>query len=136
MMAAQVQQYLSRARDFFGAMRLLSDDLREFGSSSALLGIHSAISYSDALRTGMGCADVAADDHRSAARDLRSRLALRRFEKIQGASHLEKLLSLKSWVSYSAEAARENQIENIVKWAERFASWSEDAGRQLRIEGW
>lgn len=134
--AVQVQHYLGRARDFFSGMRLLRDDMSEYKSSSALLGIHSAISYSDALRTGMGCADVSSDDHRTAVSDLRSRLASRRFERTQGASQLEKLLSLKSWVAYSADATQESKAEEIVKRAERFASWAEDTGRRLQIEGW
>lgn len=134
--AVQVQHYLDRARDFFSGMRLLQDDLKGYKSSSALLAIHSAISYSDALRTGMGCMDVTSEDHRGAVTDLKSRLASRRFEKTQGASHLEKLLSLKGRIAYSADTARESEVEEIVKRAERFASWAEDTGRRLRIEGW
>lgn len=134
--AVQVQQYLSRARDFFNGMRLLRDDLSEYKSSSALLGIHSAISYSDALRIGMGCADVSSDDHRSATSDLRIRLASRRFDKMQGTTRLERLISRKNGIAYASEALRENEIEELVKQAERFASWAEEAGRRLQIEGW
>lgn len=136
MMAAQVQHYVCRARDFYNGMRLLQEDLTEYKLSSALLGIHSAISYSDALRLGLGCTDISADDHRAAASDLRSRLTSRRMEKTQGASHLEKLLSQKSRIAYSADEARESEVEDIVKRAERFASWAEETARQLQIEGW
>ena len=52
--AVQVQHYLGRARDFLKGMELLKDDLAEFKHSSALLGIHGAISYCDALRVGLG----------------------------------------------------------------------------------
>jgi hypothetical protein len=136
MIAVKVQHYLSRARDFFKGMELLKDDLGGFKYSSALLGIHAAISYCDALRTGMGSADVSSDDHRSAVSDLRSQLASRKFENMQGASRLEKLLSKKNRIAYAAETPRENEIEDIVKQADRFAFWAEETGRQLGIEGW
>ncbi len=134
--AVQVQHYLGRARDFFNGMRLLREDLSEYKASSALLGVHSAISYSDALRVGMGCADVSSDDHRNSTSDLRVRLASRKFEKMQGTTRLERLISRKNGVAYACEALRENEIEELVKQAERFASWAEEAGRQLQIEGW
>jgi hypothetical protein len=136
MIGVQVQDYLSRARDFFNGMRLLRDDLPVFMSSAALLGIHSAISYSDALRTGMGCVDVSSDDHRSAESDLRSRLSSRKIEKTQAAARLGSLLSKKSLIAYASDARKVGEIEQILKQAERFASWAEETGRRLRIEGW
>jgi hypothetical protein len=136
MVGVQVQHFLDRARDFFNGMRLLRDDLAEFKSSSALLGIHCAISYSDALRTGMGCADVSSDDHQNAVNDLKLRLASRKFEKMQGAIRLERLLSKKNRIAYASGVPRENEIEDIVKQAERFAFWAEETGRRLQIEGW
>jgi len=136
MIAVEVQHFLGRARDFLKGMELLKDDLTEFRSSSGLLGIHCAISYSDALRTGMGCADVSSEDHRSAAADLKSRLASRRFEKRQGANHLERLLTKKNRVAYASEAVKEDEIVDIVKRARRFAQWAEEAGKEMKIEGW
>ena len=117
-------------------MDLLKDDLTDFRSSSALLGIHSAISYSDALRIGLGCADVSSDDHRTAASDLRSRLVSKNLERPQAANHLEKLLSKKTGIAYSSNAARDTEIEDIVKRAARFAQWCEATGKELRIAGW
>jgi len=117
-------------------MSFLKEDLDEFGSSTALLGIHCAISYSDALRTGMGCVDVSSDDHRNVTSDLRSRLASRKFEKLQGADRLDRLLTRKSLIAYGPDAARESDIKEIVLQAERFALWAEETGRKLEIEGW
>jgi hypothetical protein len=136
MIAIEVQQFLGRARDFLKGMDLLKDDLPVFRFSSALLGIHCAISYSDALRTGLGCTGVSADDHRTAASDLKSLLAARKFEKLQGADRLAKLQSKKRRIAYASEATRQDEVEDIVKLAERFAFWSEEAGRKLKIEGW
>jgi hypothetical protein len=136
MIAVRVQNFLDRARDFREGMNLLKDGLTEYRSSSALLGIHCANSYSDALRTGMGCIDVSSDDHQTAAKDLKSRLLSRRFEKVQGVDRLERLLAKKSRIAYASDAAREDEIKEIVLQAGRFALWAEEAGRKLGIEGW
>jgi hypothetical protein len=136
MNAVEVQHYLGRARDFKKGMEFLKDDLAEFKSSSALLGIHSAISYCDALRTGMGCVDVSSEDHGSAVKDLKLLLASRNFNNRQGADRLGKILSRKSRIAYASDAVRKEEVEEILKQAERFAFWAEETGRQLRIKGW
>jgi hypothetical protein len=136
MSAIEVEHYLGRARDFFEGMKFLQDDLTEYRYSSALLGIHCALSYGDALRIGMGSSKLPSEDHRNAAKELKFMLVSRNFEKSQGADRLEKLLSKKSRISYAPEATRENEAEDIVKQAHRFAKWAEDTGRKLRIEGW
>jgi len=78
MIALKVQPFIDRARDFLRAMELLMGD-PEYKSSSALLGIHCAISCSDDLRTGMGRGDLSSDDHGNAANDLRKLLTARNF---------------------------------------------------------
>jgi virulence-associated protein VapD len=136
MAAVHVQHFLDRARDFLKGMDLLKDDLAGYKFSLALLGIHCAISYSDALRTGMGCVDVSSDDHRNAPSDLKQRLADRKFEKTQGAVRFERLLSKKNRIEYDPVTVRENEVEDIVIQAMRFADWAEEAGKALKIEGW
>jgi len=136
MISVQVQHYLGRARDFLKGMDLLKDDLAEFRFSSALLGIHCAISYGDALRTGMGREKVSSDDHSKTTSDLESLLKSRNFENRKGIGHLGKLLGMKSRIEYEPVRTRENEVEEIVKHAERFAKWAEATGRILKIEGW
>jgi hypothetical protein len=136
MTAVDVQHFLGRARDFLKGMDLLQNDLAEFRYSSALLGIHGAISYCDALRVGLGSTKVSSDDHRMAAKELRLLLASRKFENPQGVGRLEELLSKKSRIAYVADAARENEIKQIVLDAKRFEAWAEAAGKKLKIEGW
>ena len=136
MIVIKVQHYLNRARDFFKGMDLLKDDLTGYQFSSALLGIHSAISYCDALRIGMGSESVSAEDHRSASGELRTLLSSRKYKELQGLERLEKLLGQKSVIAYSQDRAEENAIKSIIQQAQRFASWAEKTGRQLGIEGW
>lgn len=136
MAAMQVQTYLGRARDFLEGFNLLKDDLDEFRFSSALLGIHCAISYSDALRTGMGCENVSSEDHRSAADDLKKRLTEDRIvENLRGVEHLKNLLSKKSRIEYASETVRKDEVEDIVKHTRRFVDWAEKTGRALKIWG-
>jgi len=117
-------------------MELLQDDLSEYKSSSALLGIHGAISCCDALRAGLGSKRVSSDNHHRAARELRLLLATRRFENPQGVDRLEKLLSKKTTIAYSSESASGGEIKDIVLQARRFAFWAEETGTKLKIEGW
>jgi hypothetical protein len=84
----------------------------------------------------MGQEDVSAEDHLHAADDLKKLLRTRRFAPLQGADRLGKLASKKSRVAYRAVTLRVEEVDEILKDAERFASWAEDAGRTLRIEGW
>jgi hypothetical protein len=144
MIAVEVQHYLGRARDFLKGMEgllredlyLLNDEIAGFKHSPALLGIHSAISYCDALRTGMGRIILSSDDHSKAAVDLESLLQYPSSENRNGIGHLKKLLGRKSGVAYGDKAVREDDFEEIVKHAERFAKWAEATGRKQQIKGW
>jgi hypothetical protein len=136
MATIEVQHYRDRARDFVNGMKLLQDDISAYGYSSALLGIHGAISYCDAMRIGLGSKGLAAEDHSGAAAELKLLLDSRSFEHQQGIKHLRLLLSRKSRISYAAETVRKNEVEDILKRAVRFADWAEETSKALRIEGW
>jgi hypothetical protein len=115
---------------------VLDDDFVRYKYSPALLGIHGAISYSDALRTGMGNEKVSSDDHSQAANDLDSLLKFRNFGNRIGIGHLKELLGKKNTIAYRPVTVRENEVEDIVKHARRFADWAEETGRKLEIQGW
>jgi hypothetical protein len=119
MSAIEVQIYLSRAQDFFEAMLLLRDD-QQFFSSSALLGIHAAVSYSDALRIGLGDGLLASEDHRTAAASLRRLMKLQRRD-IDGVVRFERLIARKGLVAYSNKRLDRSDFEFIFTQAERFA---------------
>jgi hypothetical protein len=136
MSSVDVQHYLGRARDFLEGMEILKNDPPEYRYSSALLGIHSAMSYGDALRVGLGSRKVSSQDHRGAAKDLRSLLDAKGFEKPQGVDRLRYLLAKKSRTAYGSETPGNTEIQEIVLQAERFAAWAEESGRKLKIEGW
>jgi hypothetical protein len=135
MQAVQVQHYLNRARDFLKGMDLLKDDLA-FGYSAALLAVHGAISYADALRAGLESNNVSSDDHQRATADLKRLLTARKYERQDGVERLGRLLSSKSMIAYGAESVGEDRFKLIIQQAERFAVWAERTGKDLGIEGW
>lgn len=141
----RVQCYLNRARDFLAGMNALlgeeifvrENDLVHYRSSPALLGIHGAISYCDALRVGLGGDSLSSKDHRSALNDLKVLLSARNYSEPQGAERFSSLVNkTKSKVAYSDVALDEDGMKKIIQDAERFASWAEKTGRRLGIEGW
>ncbi len=134
MQEALVQHYLNRAVDLFDAMILLQDD-QAFRNSSALLAIHSAISYSDALRAGLGDEKLAADGHDKAADTLQA-LVARYPQHRSGVSHLRFLLSKKNVVAYSAKRMEHSDYESLFTRAGRFAKWADATARELKIAGW
>ncbi len=136
MAAVQVQHYLNRARDLLKGMDFLKEDLVELGYSSALLAIHGAISYSDALRIGLGGTDLSSDDHQSATRELQQMLTARKYEKPEGVTRLARLLGDKGAVAYGSVPVEQTKFKSIVQQAERFAVWAEKTGKELKIEGW
>jgi len=84
----------------------------------------------------MGITNLSSDDHTRAAIDLRKLLVDRKYKDLKGPDRLRTLLSRKSRIAYAPDAARENEIEDILKQAERFAIWAEETGKKLKIEGW
>jgi hypothetical protein len=134
MQAVRVEHYLRRANDFLDGMRLTNLD-DSFLASSALLAIHSAVSYSDALRTGLGDTDLASDDHKRALDGLQ-RLLPKRIEDRSGLTQLQELLKNKSTVAYGSRRLTEAELKGMANRAERFARWANAVGHALKIEGW
>lgn len=136
MPAADVQVYLNRARDFLEGVRLLRSELSTYGCSSALLAIHGALSYCDALRIGLGEDKLSSDDHSKAPAALKQLLTNRRYEKLEGIARLSRLLASKSDVAYGRESIQISKAKSLIEQSERFVVWAETLGKELRIEGW
>ena len=135
MPAIQVEHYLKRAADFSYVVLLLRGD-ESHRYSSALLAIHAAISYSDALRVGLGDSRLSADDHQKAADALKDVLFSVDPTDETGLGHLRYLLSSKSLVAYGNQRISAKDFEMVLTKAERFATWANRIGRQRKIEGW
>jgi hypothetical protein len=135
MPVVQVEHYLQRAADFFYGMRLMCGD-DSYRNSSALLAIHSAVSYSDALRVGLGEQKRSADDHSKAVDALQNILPSKQVSDQSGFGHLRFLISNKSRVAYGSQTLTAKELEMLLTKAERFASWANTLARRLKIEGW
>ncbi|HEY5328914.1 MAG TPA: hypothetical protein VIJ79_03440 [Acidobacteriaceae bacterium] len=135
MHADRVEHYVRRAADFLEGMELTrSDDF--YLNSSALLAIHSAVSFSDALRVGLGGGNLPDTDHNRAADSLQKLLPSIGTVNQSGLAHFRYLLSKKHVVTYGDRRLERTDYEALFIRAERFARWADTIGRQLRIEGW
>jgi hypothetical protein len=135
MNALRVGHYIGRADDFYRGLELIRGE-QDYRCSSALLAIHSAISYSDALRVGLGETQVHADDHRGALASLKRLLGSRRIKDEGGFAQFEYLISMKTFVAYGNQRLDEKRWMRINLSAERFANWVWRVAKELNMEGW
>jgi hypothetical protein len=137
MQVVRMRVYLAKARDFLDGMKLSSELAEsECRASSALLAVHSAISYGDALWVGLGQKETAAQGHKSRAPRLKKLLNERSYPRQQGLMHLERLLGYKTNVAYSDTSVTEKQVKVMIDHALRFSTWANTVGSELKIEGW
>jgi hypothetical protein len=116
--------YHRRARQLAGAMKLCQDDLTAYASAAALLAVHSAISYSDAILTGLGGARPRGENHREALTALK-RICTKAGIDHQGITHFQRLLSAKTDISYGEKSVNEVRITALCEAAKRFETWAE-----------
>jgi enoyl-CoA hydratase/carnithine racemase len=135
MESVKVRHYIQRGTDFLAGMRYIQNE-EPYRNSTALLAIHAAISYADALRIGLGDEVLANDDHRKAVAKLQRLLAAKGLDDRTGFQHLEFLISNKSNVTYGNERLKSTISALMALKAERFATWANRLGKQLNIGGW
>ena len=105
-------------------MKLCQDDLSAYASAAALLAVHSAISYSDALLIGLGSKRPRGEDHQEAIAALKRACSGARIQR-QGIAHLQKLLGAKTDDSNGEKQVDNERIEALCIAAERFQVWAE-----------
>jgi hypothetical protein len=116
--------YYRRAAQLASAMRLCRDDLSAYASAAALLAVHSAISYSDAVLIGLIGKRPRGEDHRQAGIVLKHACARARIDQ-RGISHLQALLSVKTAISYGDQLIDNERIEALCNTAARFQTWAD-----------
>ena len=124
MVDARFTVYHSRARQLAGAMRLCQDGMSEYASAAALLAVHSAISYNDALLEGLGGKRPRGENHREAVTALRRACTGAKIAPL-GITHLLKLLDAKNDISYNDKRLDEVRITALCVAAKRFETWAE-----------
>jgi hypothetical protein len=124
MINARFSTYYRRALQLASAMKLCQDDLSAYASAAALLAVHSAISYSDAILIGLGGKRPRGENHQGAIAALNRACSGARIER-QGIAQLQRLLGAKTDVSYGEKLVDEERIEALCVAAERFQAWAE-----------
>jgi hypothetical protein len=123
--------YLHRARQFAAGLELLRDDLRSYGSAAALLAVHSAISYADAVEIKLSGKVTKGDDHRQKVTALKKACSKAGVSDA-GAAQLQKLLGAKYDIAYGdGGSVGEERAAAICEAARRFQTWAE----RIRVTG-
>ena len=124
MVEARFTVYHRRATQLADAMRLCQDDMAAYASAAALLAVHSAISYSDALLIGLGAGRPRGENHREAVTALKNACSGAKINH-QGIGQLQKLLSAKTDISYGEKPVDDERAMKLCTAAERFQVWAE-----------
>jgi hypothetical protein len=122
--AASFSTYRQRAIQLAGAMKLCRDDMPAYASAAALLAVHSAISYSDAVLIWLGSFRPRGEDHRDAIRALKRACTGARIDQ-RGITHFQRLLGAKTEISYGNKRVEDERTLALCIAAERFQAWAE-----------
>jgi len=117
-----------RARQLIDAMKLLEDDLSSYASAVALLAVHSAIAWNDAVQIRLTGKRAKYRDHRQSANHTR-RICGSHGIDVNGINHFEALLRSKNAVAYDESLILEPAADKARTHALRFETWA------LRILG-
>jgi len=116
--------YYRRATQLADAMRLCQVDLPSYASAAALLAVHSAISYSDAVLTELCGKRPRGENHQEAVALLKRTCSGAKIDH-HGIVHFQRLLGAKTDVSYGEKQVDNERIVALCIAAERFQVWAE-----------
>ncbi len=114
--------YRRRGQEMADAMRLCRED-SAYTAATALLAIHSAIAYNDAIRVKLTGKILPNTDHKSAVSATRKACRHAGFPD-RGLRHLHKLVGFKTDVSYGDRNVEAQLSQELSIDAERFESWA------------
>ena len=123
-------KYLEKARRFRRDAEAMPGHLS--GSGVAVLCIHSAIAYADALTIRAGGRKSKSGDHRDAAAFLASVLALRSNDDKAAHKAFQALLNRKDEVSYADDLVTDLDAHALRARLQVFAAWAEQRYDALR----
>lgn len=116
--------YHHRALQLADAMKLCRDDLASYAAGAAILAVHSAISYNDALLFKLSGKSFRGQDHSQAVTAIKKECARAKI-KPEGVTHLNTLVREKTNVSYGENRVEDGRIKALCITAERFQAWAE-----------
>jgi hypothetical protein len=124
MVEASFTVYHRRATQLADAMKLCRDDLSAYASAAALLAVHSAISYSDAVLIGLGGARPRGENHREAVTALKRVCTWAKVDQ-NGIKHFQSLVGVKTDISYGEKQNDNERVSKLCITADRFRVWAE-----------
>jgi hypothetical protein len=116
--------YHDRALQLANAMELCHDDVEAYSSAIALLAVHCAISFGDAILIQLTGQRSRAQDHRVTVEKITAACRKARLQTA-GVHHLSKLVGAKSDVSYGDKVVDQRIAEVQYQTARRFQAWAE-----------
>jgi hypothetical protein len=119
-----VRVYHDRALQLANAMELCHDDMTAYCSAVALLAVHSAISYTDAVLIKLTGQRSRSQDHKKAVAAIEKACEKGQI-RTDGIKHLDKLVGAKTDVAYGDEEVDHQKIEFLYVAAARFQTWAE-----------
>ncbi len=128
---AQLSIFYNRANQLADAMRLCQDDLVAYGAAAALLAVHSAISYCDAVLIGLVGARSKDESHHRVIGMLRRACNTASIDT-KGITHLQRLIGAKTDISYGDRPVDNDKTLALCAAAERFQAWAEQVLKSRR----
>ena len=119
-----VRVYLDRALQLAKAMRLCRQNNPTYPSAAALLAVHSAIAYNDAVQIKLTGERLKTQDHGQAVAATKRACGRARVEP-RGIEHLRKLLSMKTDISYGDQEVTNQLSDALCIAADRFEAWAQ-----------
>lgn len=117
------ENFQSRAEQMLDAMKLLQDDIHHYAAAVALLAVHSAIAFNDAVQMKLSGKWTNDADHKRTAAHTR-KLCHHLGHNADGVAHLERLLARKTDYSYSNTIIDYDMAYAAGIHAERFEAWA------------
>jgi hypothetical protein len=112
----------AQAEELLSAMKLLMDDVVAYKSAVALLAVHCAIAFNDAVLVKLTGSVHKGQDHAEAGRKTRNECRKKKIDT-NGVQHLEKLITHKTIYSYSGMVDF-RKAQDAADKAEKFANWA------------
>jgi hypothetical protein len=120
----RVRVHHDRALQLANAMELCHDGMEAYASAVALLAVHSAVSYDDAVLIKLTGQRSRSQDHKKAVAAI-TKACKKGKIRTEGIKHLDKLVGAKTYVSYGDKEVDGLTVEVLYVAAERFQAWAE-----------
>jgi len=121
---AQLVVYQERGLQLAKAMRLCQDNDPPFPSAAALLAIHSAIAYNDAVQIKLTGKRSKFEDHRRAVKATTDGCKRARIQT-NGVEQLRALLGAKTDIAYGGRQVEAQLADRLCTAADRFEAWAQ-----------